>query len=65
MKSTLQALMLKVMLPRYSHWTLYCHGKYSGPEFGLMDELCCKAKVSHNIVRHIAVLFVSKEASAT
>ena len=36
---------LKVMLPRYSHWVLYYHGKYYDPEFGLSDELYCKARV--------------------
>lgn len=36
---------LKVLLPRYSHWVLYHHGKYYDPEFGLMDELYGKAKV--------------------
>ena len=30
---------LKVLLPRYSHWVLFYHGKYYDPEFGLMDEL--------------------------
>ncbi len=36
---------LKVLLPRYSHWILYYHGKYYDPEFGLSDELYCKAKI--------------------
>ena len=36
---------LKVLLPRYSHWILYYHGKYYDPEFGLMDELYQKAKI--------------------
>ena len=36
---------LKVLLPRYSHWVLYCHGKYYDPEFGLTDELYGKARV--------------------
>ena len=36
---------LKVLLPRYSHWVLYCHGKYYDPEFGLTDELYCRAKI--------------------
>ena len=36
---------LKVLLPGYSHWILYYHGKYYDPEFGLMDELYCKAKI--------------------
>ena len=36
---------LKVLLPRYSHWVLYAHGKYYDPEFGLMDELYGKARV--------------------
>ena len=35
---------LKVLLPRYSHWVLFYHGKYYDPEFGLMDKLYCKAK---------------------
>ena len=37
--------LLKVLLPCYSHWILYYHGKYYDPEFGLMDELYCKAKI--------------------
>ena len=36
---------LKVLLPRYSHWVFIYHGKYYDPEFGLMDELYCKAKI--------------------
>ena len=36
---------LKVLLPGYSHWILYYHGKYYDPEFGLMDELYSKAKI--------------------
>ena len=36
---------LKVLLPKYSHWILYYHGKYYDPEFGLMDELYCKARI--------------------
>lgn len=36
---------LKVLLPRYSHWILYYHGKYYDPEFGLTDELYCKARI--------------------
>jgi len=36
---------LKVVLPRYSHWVLYYHGKYYDPEFGLMDRLYSKAKI--------------------
>ena len=36
---------LKVLLPRYSHWVLFYHGKYYDPEFGLMDGLYCKAKI--------------------
>ncbi len=36
---------LKVLLPRYSHWVLYCRGKYYDPEFGLTDELYHKARV--------------------
>ena len=40
-----QACILKVLLPRYSHWILYYHGKYYDPEFGPMDELYRKAKI--------------------
>ena len=36
---------LKVLLPRYSHWVLYYHGKYYDPEFGLMDRLYSKARI--------------------
>ncbi len=36
---------LKVLLPRYSHWVLYVHGKYYDPEFGLTDALHGKAKI--------------------
>ncbi len=36
---------LKVLLPRYSHWVLFYHGKYYDPEFGLMDKLYGKAKI--------------------
>ncbi len=36
---------LKVLLPKYSHWILYYDGKYYDPEFGLMDELYYKAKI--------------------
>ena len=36
---------LKVLLPGYSHWILYAHGKYYDPEFGLSDELYSKAKI--------------------
>ncbi|MCR5324834.1 MAG: hypothetical protein K6E85_16375 [Lachnospiraceae bacterium] len=36
---------LKVLLPKYSHWVLHYHGKYYDPEFGLMDELYCKARI--------------------
>lgn len=36
---------LKVLLPRYSHWILYYHGKYYDPEFGLTDELYSKARI--------------------
>ena len=36
---------LKVLLPGYSHWVLYHHGKYYDPEFGLLDELYPKAKI--------------------
>ena len=39
------ACILKVLLPGYSHWILYYHGKYYDPEFGLMEELYCKAKI--------------------
>ena len=38
------ACILKVLLPGYSHWILYYHGKYYDPEFGLMDELYRRAK---------------------
>ena len=33
------------LLPGYSHWILYAHGKYYDPEFGLSDELYSKAKI--------------------
>lgn len=36
---------LKVLLPKYSHWVLYYHGKYYDPEFGLSDELYSKARI--------------------
>ena len=36
---------IKALLPKYSHWILYNHGKYYDPEFGLTDELYYKAKV--------------------
>lgn len=36
---------LKVLLPKYSHWVLYYHGKYYDPEFGLMDALYGKARI--------------------
>lgn len=36
---------LKVLLPGYSHWVLYAHGKYYDPEFGVTDELYGKAKI--------------------
>ena len=36
---------LKVLLPGYSHWILYSHGKYYDPEFGLTEELYCKARI--------------------
>ncbi len=36
---------LKVLLPQYAHWILYCDGKYYAPEFGVMDELYKKARI--------------------
>ena len=39
------ACILKVLLPRYSHWVLYYHGKSYDPEFGMTDELYGKARV--------------------
>ncbi len=36
---------LKVLLPKYSHWVLYYDGKYYDPEFGLTDELYHKARI--------------------
>ena len=36
---------LKVLLPGYSHWVLFYHGKYYDPEFGLTDELYGKARI--------------------
>lgn len=36
---------LKVLLPKYSHWILYYDGKYYDPEFGLMEELYYKARI--------------------
>ena len=36
---------LKVLLPKYSHWILYYYGKYYDPEFGLMDELYSRARI--------------------
>lgn len=36
---------LKVLLPKYSHWILYYAGKYYDPEFGLMEELYHKARI--------------------
>ncbi len=36
---------LKVLLPKYGHWILYCDGKYYDPEFGVMDELYKKARI--------------------
>ena len=36
---------LKVLLPGYSHWILYYHGKYYDPEFGQTDELYGRARI--------------------
>ena len=36
---------LKVLLPKYSHWVLYYDGKYYDPEFGLMEEIYQKARI--------------------
>lgn len=36
---------LKVLLPKYGHWVLYCDGKYYDPEFGVMEELYQKARI--------------------
>ncbi len=36
---------LKVLLPKYSHWVLFYDGKYYDPEFGLLEELYPKAKI--------------------
>lgn len=36
---------LKVLLPKYSHWVLYHKGKYYDPEFGLLDELYPKERI--------------------
>lgn len=40
-----KACILKVLLPKYSHWILYYDGKYYDPEFGLMEELYHKARI--------------------
>ncbi len=40
-----KACILKVLLPKYSHWILYYDGKYYDPEFGLMEELYQKARI--------------------
>lgn len=36
---------LKVLLPKYSHWVLYYDGKYYDPEFGVTEELYPKARI--------------------
>ncbi len=36
---------LKVFLPKYSHWVLYHKGKYYDPEFGLLDELYPRERI--------------------
>lgn len=36
---------LKVLLPRYGHWVLYCDGTYYDPEFGVSTALYPKARV--------------------
>jgi len=36
---------LKVLLPQYGHWVLYCDGKYYDPEFGVTEELYQKARI--------------------
>ncbi len=36
---------LKALLPKYSHWILYCDEKYYDPEFGVTEELYQKAKI--------------------
>ena len=36
---------LKVLLPGYSHWILYCNGTYYDPEFGVTEELYQKARI--------------------
>lgn len=36
---------LKVLLPKYSHWVLYYDRKYYDPEFGLMEEIYQKARI--------------------
>lgn len=36
---------LKVLLPGYGYWNLYCDGTYYDPEFGVMEELYPKARI--------------------
>lgn len=36
---------LKVLLPKYGHWILYCNGKFYDSEFGVMEELYPKARI--------------------
>lgn len=36
---------LKVLLPKYGHWILYCDGTYFDPEFGEMQALYPKARI--------------------
>ena len=59
-----ETCILKVFLPKYSHWVLYHKGKYYDPEFGLMDELYCKARVQSYLeifLGELLVIFVVKD----
>lgn len=40
-----EVCILKVLLPKYSHWVLYYKGKYYDPEFGLLDSLLPKERI--------------------
>ena len=53
------ACILKVLVHGYSHWILYYHGKYYDPEFGLMDELYCKAKIQSYLELYVDDVFAT------
>lgn len=37
---------LTVHLPEYSHWTLYDHGRYYDPEFGILEQYVPQGKIT-------------------